>query len=145
MVKNGFDIDYPSMLIGDMLDNYRFFTDTEWTEFTTSQGKEIVQFVGRYENPKDTLTAVVDEPTPQDVILRYYAWDSRYEVFRGTRKGFVKIQFAIYKQEEDDGTAFEYSYVGTKNDEDKEYGLTSNERQWAIIDAISKNKPLSYR
>jgi len=41
------DVDY-SISIGDALDNYKYFTNTEWREFTTSQGREIVEFKGHY-------------------------------------------------------------------------------------------------
>jgi hypothetical protein len=41
------DIDY-SLSIGDALDNYKYFTSTEWKEFETSQGREVVEFKGYY-------------------------------------------------------------------------------------------------
>jgi len=37
-----------SISIGDALDNYKYFTSSEWDEFTTSQGREIVEFKGYY-------------------------------------------------------------------------------------------------
>ena len=45
--KSILDTDY-SISIGDALDNYKYFTKTEWKEFKTSQGKEIVEFEGNY-------------------------------------------------------------------------------------------------
>ena len=47
-IKRGiYGIDY-SISIGDALDNYKYFTKTEWKEFTTSQGREVVEFKGYY-------------------------------------------------------------------------------------------------
>jgi len=47
-LKRGiYGLDY-SISIGDALDNYKYFTKTEWREFTTSQGREIVEFKGYY-------------------------------------------------------------------------------------------------
>ena len=49
IVKNSIlaDVDY-SISIGDALDNYKYFTNTEWREFKTSQGREVVEFKGQY-------------------------------------------------------------------------------------------------
>lgn len=41
------DIDY-SLRIGDVFDNYKYFKKTEWKEFNTKQGKEVVEFNGYY-------------------------------------------------------------------------------------------------
>jgi hypothetical protein len=48
-VKNAilYDVDY-SISIGDALDKYKYFTKTEWEEFTTANGREIVEFKGYY-------------------------------------------------------------------------------------------------
>jgi len=47
-IKNSFFVEDYSMNIGDMLDNYQYFTKTEWKEFTTERGQEIVEFNGYY-------------------------------------------------------------------------------------------------
>lgn len=47
-VKNSVWMTDYSMKVGDALDNYKYFTKTEWKEFTTDRGKEIVEFNGYY-------------------------------------------------------------------------------------------------
>ena len=48
LVKDAiYEEDY-SISIGDALDNYKYFTRTEWKEFTTEQGRDIVEFRGFY-------------------------------------------------------------------------------------------------
>ena len=46
-IKNSIlaDVDY-SISIGDAFDNYQYFYDTEWREFKSAQGREIVEFRG---------------------------------------------------------------------------------------------------
>lgn len=48
-VKKSYMIDDLSISIGDALDKYPNFTKSEWKEFKTPQGKEIVEFQGYYE------------------------------------------------------------------------------------------------
>lgn len=126
MIKKSTILDFPGMYLGDMLDNYKFFTETEWSEFSTPQGEDIVQFVGRYINTEDSI------------FEDYYP---ERKNFIDVRKGYITIQFTIYKQEMDDGTNFEIAYVGTKRDS-AEYNSTSESEQWSIISKISNNKPL---
>jgi len=45
--KSILDIDY-SISIGEALDNYKFFTKTEWREFTSTERREVVEFKGYY-------------------------------------------------------------------------------------------------
>jgi hypothetical protein len=49
MVKRSIlsDLDH-SITIGDALENYKYFKKTEWTNFTTEQGRKIVEFRGYY-------------------------------------------------------------------------------------------------
>lgn len=142
MVKSAYSEDYPGLSFGAMLDNYRYFTSTEWREFTTSQGKEIVEFIGRYDTPKDSITIYnVENPTPQDVIIHKNS-SGDYIVVRRALRGFVKIQFTIYKYEDSDGNSLEISFVGSKFDDEKKYPSSSKKKQWEIIDRISENKKL---
>lgn len=56
-VKNSvLNTDY-SMKIGDALDNYKYFKKTEWNEFTTKQGQEVVEFNGYY-NQNDIVVRI---------------------------------------------------------------------------------------
>jgi len=127
MIKKSTILDFPGMYLGDMLDNYKFFTETEWSEFSTPQGEDIVQFVGRYVNT-------------QDSIFNYSGGPNPVKNFIDIRKGYITIQFTIYKQEMDDGTNFEIAYVGTKRDSAE----STERRQLEIMSNISNNKPLSW-
>jgi hypothetical protein len=56
-VKQSVFKDEASMKIGEALDNYKYFKKTEWTEFTTKQGKEVVEFNGYY-NQNDIVVRI---------------------------------------------------------------------------------------
>ena len=48
IVKNATLSNDHTVFIGDAFENYKYFTKTEWKEFATSQGREIVEFNGYY-------------------------------------------------------------------------------------------------
>lgn len=48
LVKDYVDEIDPSITLGQALDTYKYFTKTEWEEFTTDRGKEVVEFKGYY-------------------------------------------------------------------------------------------------
>lgn len=48
-VKNSVWENYPSVTIGDLLENYKYFTEKSWKGFTTENGEEIVEFRAKYE------------------------------------------------------------------------------------------------
>lgn len=48
LIKKSVYGDNKSLTLGDALDNYKYFDKTEWSEFTTKQGKEYVNFTGNY-------------------------------------------------------------------------------------------------
>ena len=50
IVKDSVLLEDRSISVGEALDNYKYFTNTEWKEFTTSQGREVVEFKGYYSN-----------------------------------------------------------------------------------------------
>lgn len=40
--------EYPTLRIGDLLENYQYFKSFEWKEFTTKQGEHIISFTADY-------------------------------------------------------------------------------------------------
>jgi hypothetical protein len=82
-VKQSFlDFDQSST-IGEVLDNYRYFTNTEWEEFITDQGKEIVEFKGYYTDDFDN-----------DLVVR------------------IQFRMNRDRRIDDEGHAFNIAYVG---------------------------------
>lgn len=117
LVKNSFlDFDQ-SATIGEVLDNYQYFTETEWNEFTTEQGKEVVEFVGHYEYIDKAIWW--DGPKDDPKSYRYVEFIFDFEIGdnkMATVSGIVTIQFLINKdrREDSDGHIFKVAYVGKK-------------------------------
>ena len=142
LVRNSFlDFDQ-SATIGDVLENYKFFVETDWNEFTTEQGREVVEFVGHYEHTRKAIWW----NGPKDDINSY-----RYSVFEygfdvnidenkmATRSGIVSIQFLMNKDRKEDanGHTFKVAFVGHKGYSDE--GLVSCD---GCLSSIYSNKEL---
>ena len=50
IVKNGILKFDSSITIGDAFDNYKFFESVSWEHFTTEQGRNVVQCIGKIKN-----------------------------------------------------------------------------------------------
>jgi hypothetical protein len=117
LVKNSFlDFDQ-SATIGEILDNYQYFTHTEWEEFTTEQGKEIVQFFGYYEYTRKAIWWSGSKDDPKSYRLPTVYFDVEiHEDKTGTMSGIVSIQFLMNKDRrvDADGHSFNVAFVGCK-------------------------------
>ena len=51
-VKNGTLGNFNTLTIGNALDNYKYFTDTDWRFLETQNGKRVVEFKGIYDPEK---------------------------------------------------------------------------------------------
>lgn len=99
-VKQSVFKDEASMKIGEALDNYKYFKKTEWTEFTTKQGKEVVEFNGYY-NQHDIV-----------VRIQFIINKDRQEDANGVN---LKIGFEGYKflnQSNDESKSWSSAYEG---------------------------------
>jgi len=121
-VKNSvLDFDQSST-IGEVLDNYKYFTHTEWEEFTTEQGKEVVQFFGYYEYTRDAIWWSGPKDDPNSYKLFVYGFDVEiHENKTGTISGIVSIQFLMNKDRraDADGATFNVAFVGHKGYSDE--------------------------
>jgi len=105
LVRNSFlDFDQ-STTIGEALDNYQYFIKTEWTEFTTEQGKEVVEFYGYFEDRVEYKEG-----------MQSFGYPFNLEIIDGfvEEKGIVLIQFLMNKDRmlDDEGHRFKVVYVG---------------------------------
>ena len=111
--KSVFEDDY-SISIGDALDNYEYFTHTEWSEFTTPQGREVVEFKGNYFK-NDVIVRI------QFVINKDREEDDDGLSFR------IGYQSYIYVTAKGEKREIEGSYLIDKIYENKEMQWLSNE------------------
>jgi len=117
LVRNSFlDFDQ-SATIGEVLENYKYFVETGWNEFTTEQGREVVEFVDHYEYTKKATWW----SGPKDDINSYrcfvYGFDVNIDENKmATITGIVTVQFIMNKdrREDSEGHTFKVVYVGHK-------------------------------
>jgi len=114
------DFDY-STSVGDALDNYQYFSKTKWEEFTTDQGREVVQFLGYY------------ECTDESGIDNFFGL---FDAFQESPNA-VQIQFLLNKDRREDnkGSIFKVAYEGVILDGDEEVSHD-------CLSEIYQNKPI---
>ncbi|MFA7446103.1 MAG: hypothetical protein WCY89_09165 [Flavobacteriaceae bacterium] len=81
LVKDHVDDLDPSLTLGEALDNYKYFIKTEWKEFTTQRGQEMVEFNGYY-NEKDIVVRI------QFLINKDWVEDEDGNMFRLGFQGY---------------------------------------------------------
>jgi len=74
-VKNGVLNFDKSITVGEAFDKYSYFSDTDWTDFETSNGREIVQVTGTF----------------NDKYMKQKGWTKQFS------KAFLIVQFKVNK------------------------------------------------
>jgi hypothetical protein len=122
-VKNGtlnFD---NSITVGEAFDRYKYFSDTDWTDFKTSNGRKIVQVTGEF----------------NDDYLKKMGWTKQF------KKASLIVQFKINKDD-----TFEISAIGLEATDLKgktkkvDLGKGMSNRQLnSMLKELYNDKPLS--
>ena len=112
-----------SITVGEAFDKYNYFSDTDWTDFETSNGRKIVQVTGTF----------------NDDYIKKMGWTKQFS------KASLIVQFKINKDD-----TFEIAAIGLEatnlNGKTKKVDLgkgMSNRQLNAMLKELYNDKPLS--
>lgn len=112
-----------SITVGEAFDKYSYFSDTDWTDFKTSNGREIVQVIGEF----------------NDDYIKKMGWTKRF------KKASLIVQFKINKDDTFEISAIAFEFTSLKGKTKKiDAGQGMSQRQLNnMLKELYNDRPLS--